>query len=128
MVDSGLEPYHRYMEENSLTAMLATKRSAAVAPEVNLREHLTQKYLCQVQLRLPLWLWNPEETSPKVQNSSISSPIKKTYVLQKHLKKHNSELIWHQSTVYISTWYVWRQFNWKEKINSIENKQKEQFI
>ena len=34
-------PAHRYVEENSLAAMLAIKRSAGVAPEVNLREHVT---------------------------------------------------------------------------------------
>ena len=28
-------PTHRYVEENSLAAMLATKRSAGVTPEVN---------------------------------------------------------------------------------------------
>ena len=33
-------PAHRYVEENSQAAMLATKRSAGVAPEVNLREHV----------------------------------------------------------------------------------------
>ena len=31
-------PAHRYMEENDLAAMLAAKRSAGVAPEVNFRE------------------------------------------------------------------------------------------
>ena len=31
-------PACRYMEENSLAAMLSTKSSAGVAPEVNLRE------------------------------------------------------------------------------------------
>ena len=32
---------HRYVEENGLTAMLATNKLAAVAVEVNLREHVT---------------------------------------------------------------------------------------
>ena len=32
---------HRYVEENGLAAMLATKWSAGVAPEVNLRECVT---------------------------------------------------------------------------------------
>ena len=31
-------PAHRYVEDNGLAAMLATKRSAGVTPEVNLRE------------------------------------------------------------------------------------------
>ena len=30
-------PAHRHMEENGSAAMLATKRSAGVAPEMNLR-------------------------------------------------------------------------------------------
>ena len=34
-------PVHSYVEENGSAAMLATKRSAGVTPEVNLREHLT---------------------------------------------------------------------------------------
>ena len=38
-------PACRYMEENSSAAMLATKRSAGVAPEVNLRECVTHMLL-----------------------------------------------------------------------------------
>ena len=34
-------PGHMYMEENGLTAMLATKRSAGIITEVNLRYHVT---------------------------------------------------------------------------------------
>ena len=34
-------PGHRYVEENGSAAMLVTKRSAGVAPEVNLRERIT---------------------------------------------------------------------------------------
>ena len=34
-------PACMYMEENSLAAKLAAKRSAGVKPEVNLREHVT---------------------------------------------------------------------------------------
>ena len=34
-------PTHRYVGENGPAAMLVTKRSAGVAPEVNLREHIT---------------------------------------------------------------------------------------
>ena len=36
-----LMPACRYMEENSMAAMLAVKRSAGVIPEVNLRECVT---------------------------------------------------------------------------------------
>ena len=79
----------RYVEEIGSAAMLAAKRSAGVAPEVNLRERVTLLVrLRQVRIRQnPLWLWNPEETSPEVQNRGISGPTKRTHVLQKILKK-----------------------------------------
>ena len=35
-------PARRYVKENDLSAMLAAKMLAGVAPEVNLREHVTQ--------------------------------------------------------------------------------------
>ena len=35
-------PTHRYVEENGLAALLATKRLAGVTPEVNPRKHLTR--------------------------------------------------------------------------------------
>ena len=38
------------MKENGSAAMMATKRSAGVAPRVNLREHV---HLHRVQIRLP---------------------------------------------------------------------------
>ena len=34
-------------------------------------------HLCQVQISCPLWLWNPEEMSPEIQNRGISGPIKR---------------------------------------------------
>ena len=43
-------PTRRYMEEIESAAMLATKRSAGVAPEVNLGKHVT----C-----MPLPTWKP---------------------------------------------------------------------
>ena len=52
-------PAHRYLEENSLTAMLATKGSAGVTADVNFREHVT----CIPQKR------------------GFSGPTKGTYVL-----------------------------------------------
>ena len=45
--------------------MLAAKSSAGVAPEVNLREHIS---------RTP-------RTSPEVQKKGISGPTERTYVL-----------------------------------------------
>ena len=48
----------RYVEEIGSAAMLAAKRSAGVAPEVNLRECVTLlKRLRQVRIRQnPLWI------------------------------------------------------------------------
>ena len=40
-VSSQLMPTHRYIEDFSSTALLATKRFIRVAPEVNSREHVT---------------------------------------------------------------------------------------
>ena len=37
-----------------------------------------------IQVRDPPWLWNPEQTSPKVQNRGISGPPKMTHVLQRY--------------------------------------------
>ena len=34
-------PAHRYVEENGLVAVLTAKRLAGVAPEVNLRKHIS---------------------------------------------------------------------------------------
>ena len=66
-------PACRYVEENSLAAMLAAKRLAGVTPEVNHREHVT----C-----MPLPSANKVahsgsfETSPVAQNRSINGPKK----------------------------------------------------
>ena len=58
-------------------AMLIAKRSAGVAPEVNLRNLL----LTGDEARDPLWLSNPEQMLPEVQNRGVSGPTKRTYVL-----------------------------------------------
>ena len=74
-------PNCRYVEENSLAAMLATKRSTDVTPEVNLREHVT----CT-----PLSCTNKADHSgfetPEVQNRGMSGLIKRL-VSPKNFKK-----------------------------------------
>ena len=50
------------------------------------REFIARKRQ-STQARDPLWLWNPRETSPEVQNRGISGPSKRTHVLQKMYKK-----------------------------------------
>ena len=57
--------------------MLISIQSAGVTLEVNLRITQARKHVRDVP-----WLWNPVQTSPEVQNSGISGPMKKTYVLQ----------------------------------------------
>ena len=78
-------PACRYMDENGSAAMLATKRLVGVTPEVNFRECLTCMPLPSANNAL--WLWNPEEISPEVQNRDISCPTKRTYVHEKISKK-----------------------------------------
>ena len=57
--------------------------------------------LCQTRIRQnPLWLWNPEETSPEVQNRGISGPTN-GHVSNKNLKKKKSNQ--HQQTRKISS-------------------------
>ena len=81
-------PAHRYFEEISSAAMLTTKRSAGVAPELNLRKCVT----C-----MPLPSTNKVTHSgfeiqrryhqPEVQNRGISGPTERTYVLQQFFLK-----------------------------------------
>ena len=49
------------------------------------------------QARDPPWLWNPEETSSEVQNRGISSPTKRTHVLQKFFQKKCVKLFWNKN-------------------------------
>ena len=50
---------HKYMDDNGLDAILATKRSAVVAPMVNLRVHTSHICLCQLWERLPPLAFKP---------------------------------------------------------------------
>ena len=64
----------RYMEENGSAAKLATKRSAGVAPEVNLKECVAHTLLPSMNKAA-----NPDECQQK---SKTGVPTKKTFVLQ----------------------------------------------
>ena len=90
------------MDENGSAAMLAAKRSAGVAPEVNLRIPLcTGKEACK-QARGCTATFKPGQTSAEVQIRGNSDPTKRTDVLQKlkinknisMSKKHSSCLIY----------------------------------
>ena len=67
----------------------AAKRSASVAPEVDLRECTLHSPPQKKKKRIrqnPLRLWTPEETSPEIQNRGTSGP-KKGHVSAKNFKK-----------------------------------------
>ena len=49
-----------------LTAMLAVKRLVGVAPEMDLRECTLHSPLQKWLEQNPLWIWDPEETSPEI--------------------------------------------------------------
>ena len=61
---------------NSSAAMLASKKLASVALEVKWGIHCTQATKHARLWGDPLRLWNPEETSPIVQNRGFSGPQK----------------------------------------------------
>ena len=82
---------HRYSESTSLNpgnltsatvcgdrtgCTLATKRSASVAPEVDLRECTLHSPLQKVNKAEPTLALNPEVTSPEIQNRGTSGPKK----------------------------------------------------
>ena len=52
-----------------------------------------------VQIRQnPLWLWNPEETSPEVQNRGINGPTKKKKKKKKKDPFHLQKLVFSEGT------------------------------
>ena len=82
-------PARSFVGESDSAAILATKMSLGVTPEMKFWECVT-RVSPQMQIRL-LTLWNPQETSPEVQNRGINGPTKRTCVLQKiFLKKYVS--------------------------------------
>ena len=79
-------PAHRYMEENGLAAMLATKRSGSVTPEVNLREHVTCMPPPSVNKAGHSGFEKQKKPSPEVQNRGINGPTKRL-MSSKNFKK-----------------------------------------
>ena len=70
-------PTRRYVEEIGSAAMLATKRSAGVAPELNLRNLLQADNKARKRGN-PLWLRNPKADvtrSPKHKKDSCRPKI-----------------------------------------------------
>ena len=66
----------KYADRNGLAAMLATKRSAGITPEVNLMILLHAGDKAH-KLGDPPWLWNPGQTSPEVRPNKGVSGLKK---------------------------------------------------
>ena len=82
---------HRYLSWSvKIIQTLSFERSASVAPEVNLRILLCPNNEAHTW-GVPLWLWNPGQTSPKVHNRGISGPTERTDVLQKILPKNKKQ-------------------------------------
>ena len=74
-------PGHMYVEKIGLAAMLATKRSAGVTPEVNLRECVTCMPAPSA-LRLPTLALKPRTVVTNSPKQGHQWPHKRTYVLQ----------------------------------------------
>ena len=73
----------KYMTQKGSAAMLAIKRSAGVAPEVNLRNLLrTGEEACKRGIHYD---FETRTASPEVQTMGVSGQTKKTHVL-KNLK------------------------------------------
>ena len=60
--------------------MLATKKLAGVAPEVNLRILFREDAWNQGD---PPWVWNPGQMSPEVKKGDVSDPTKRTWCSRK---------------------------------------------
>ena len=74
-----------YGSNNDSATMLATNRSAGVAPDVNLRNPLHSNEARKH--------WNPGQISPKVQNKGISVPHKRLKSSKKNLKKNSKKTL-----------------------------------
>ena len=73
-------PGSRYVEEIGSAAMLAAKRLADIAPEVNLREYV---HLRQARIRLPTLALKPRGDVTRSPKHRYQWYTKRTYVLQK---------------------------------------------
>ena len=91
---SGILPLlkHAYGESNQLLCWLYTP--AEVSHQRWISGNIYHVCLHKVRIRQnPLWLWNPEETSPEVRNRRISGP-KNGPVSNKNFKKKKKEAVW----------------------------------
>ena len=81
-------PACRYVEENSSAAMLATKRSAGVTPEVNVKEHVTPMPPQSTNKAAHSSFETQRRHHQKSKTGGISGPKKRTHVLETFKKKN----------------------------------------
>ena len=84
MICPGFNPHllaFGYVEEISLAAMLATKRSVGVTPEVNLREHVTCTPLPSMNTATQSGFEIQRRHHQKLEIGISVAPTKRTYVL-----------------------------------------------
>ena len=79
-------PVCRYVEEIGSAAMLAAKRSAGVAPEVNVREHVTHTPLPSANKAAHSGFETQRRHHQKSKIGVSVAPQKMTHVLQNFLK------------------------------------------
>ena len=73
--------------------------------------------LCKVWIRQnPLWLWNPEETSPEVQNRGISGPTNGQKLEKQQQKYIATSCVRAQHATTVPAEYMWETgtLNWTQ--------------
>ena len=103
-------PVCRYVEMNGSAAILATKRSADVAPEVNLREHVTHTPPSNVNKAAHYGFETQRRRHQKPKNRGISGPTKRTYVHQIFFKKKSFPIfssIWNEKVKFTRIYPRW---------------------
>ena len=80
-------PAHRYVEENGSAAILAAKRLAGVASEVNLGEHITHMPPPSVNKAAHSGFQIHRRHHLKYETGVSVAPQKRAYILQKFFKK-----------------------------------------
>ena len=79
-------PAHRYVEEDKLAAIPATKRSAGVTPEVDLGEHVTHMPPSSVNKATHSGFETQRRCHQKSKTGGYQWPHKKDLCLQKKFK------------------------------------------
>ena len=89
VVGSSPKPPPMLVDTSASMWVCGSKRLGCHASEANLRVTKVRKHT-----RDPPWLWNPGQTSPKVQNRDISGLTKMTRAFQKFCKINKNWLLY----------------------------------